>query len=116
MRWHSWAIVAVLATSVSGCGSIGERSLAGAFNSPGQYDVFTCQDIENYTGSYLKKKDELEQLMSRASQNAGGDFVNIIAYRGEYAQNRGRLADLAKAKEDKQCAVNSKFSSGRSVF
>ena len=54
--------------------------------------------------------------MSRASQGAGGDFVNAIAYRGEYAQGRGDLAELAKAKSDKQCAVDSKFSSGRAVF
>jgi hypothetical protein len=54
--------------------------------------------------------------MGRASQGAGGDFVNTIAYRGEYAQGRGDLAELAKAKSDKQCAVDSKFSSGRAVF
>ena len=54
--------------------------------------------------------------MPYASQGAGGDFVNTIAYRGEYAQARGELAELAKAKAEKQCAVDSKFSSGRAVF
>ena len=43
-------------------------------------------------------------------------FVNTIAYRGEYAQTRGQLAELASAKADKQCATESKFSSGRAVF
>ena len=54
--------------------------------------------------------------MARASQGAGGEFVNTIAYRGEYAQGRGELIELAKAKADKQCAAESKFSSGRAVF
>ena len=54
--------------------------------------------------------------MARASQGAGGEFVNTIAYRGEYAQTRGELVELAKAKADKQCATESKFSSGRAVF
>ena len=59
---------------------------------------------------------ELEQLMARSSQGAGGEFVNTIAYRGEYAQGRGDLIELAKTKADKQCASESKFSSGRAVF
>jgi hypothetical protein len=54
--------------------------------------------------------------MSRASQSAGGEFVNTIAYRGEYAQAKGDEIELAKAKEEKRCAIDSKFSSGRSVF
>ena len=43
--------------------------------------------------------------MARASQGAGGEFVNAIAYRAEYAQGRGDLSELAKARADKQCAV-----------
>ena len=90
--------------------------MAGAFTSPGKYDIYTCEDVERQIIGIRARQTELEQVMGRASQGAGGDFVNTIAYRGEYAQGRGDLAELAKAKSDKQCAVDSKFSSGRAVF
>jgi hypothetical protein len=112
-------IVAILAVAagLAGCGSVSERTWAGAFTSPGKYDIYTCSDIERQLTGVKARQIELEQLMGRASQGgAGGDFVNTIAYRGEYAQGNGELAELAKAKSDKQCAVDSKFSSGRAVF
>ena len=109
-------MLALLAAGLSGCGSVSERTLAGAFTSPGKYDIYTCADIERTAASIKLRQVELEQAMARASQGAGGDFVNTIAYRGEYAQGNGELAELAKAKSDKQCAVDSKFSSGRAVF
>jgi hypothetical protein len=109
-------MVALLAAHLAGCGSVGERTEAGAFTSPGKYDLYTCEDIDRQIRGIQARQTELEQVMSRASQSAGGDFVNTIAYRGEYAQGRGELAELAKAKSDKQCAVDSKFSSGRAVF
>ena len=109
-------MVALLAAGLAGCGSVSERSVAGAFTSPGKYDVYTCEDVDRQMISIRARQIELEQVMGRASQGAGGDFVNTIAYRGEYAQGRSDLAEMAKAKSDKQCAVDSKFSSGRAVF
>jgi hypothetical protein len=109
-------MVALLTAGLAGCGSVSERTEAGAFTSPGKYDLYTCEDVERQALSIRARQTELEQVMNRASQGAGGDFVNTIAYRGEYAQGRSELAELAKAKSDKQCAVDSKFSSGRAVF
>ena len=109
-------MVALLAAGLAGCGSVGEGTGAGAFTSPGKYDIYTCADIDRQIIGIKARQTELEQVMGRASQGAGGDFVNAIAYRGEYAQGRGDLAELAKAKSEKQCAVDSKFSSGRAVF
>ena len=109
-------MVALLAAGLAGCGSVSEGTGAGAFTSPGKYDIYTCEDIDRAANSIRTRQTELEQVMGRASQGAGGDFVNAIAYRGEYAQGRGDLAELAKAKSEKQCAVDSKFSSGRAVF
>jgi hypothetical protein len=109
-------MAALVAACLAGCGSVNDRNLAGAFTSPGKYDIYTCEDIERQVIGIKARQTELEQAMGRASQGSGGAFVNTIAYRGEYAQGRGELAELAKAKSDKQCAVDSKFSSGRAVF
>ena len=78
--------------------------------------MYTCADVESGIAGLLVRQRELEQLMARASQGAGGEFINTIAYRGEYAQARGELVELAKAKADKQCASENQFSSGRAVF
>jgi hypothetical protein len=119
-QWRGVVVAVLLAAGLgvglAGCGSVSDRSWAGAFTSPGKYDIYTCEDIERQILATRTRQVELEQAMGRASQGAGGDFVNTIAYRGEYAQGRGDLAEMAKAKSDKQCAVDSKFSSGRAVF
>ena len=55
--------------------------------------------------------------MARASQGAGGEFVSAIAYRARVCARRAASCiELAKAKADKQCAADSKCSSGRAVF
>jgi hypothetical protein len=110
------AAAVLLSFGLAGCGSISERTAAAAFTSPGKFDVYTCQDIETSAATLKKRQLELEQLMARASKGSGGEFVNIIAYRGEYAQGRGELVEMNKALADKQCATESKFSSGRAVF
>jgi hypothetical protein len=114
--WPRTAVAASLVAGLTGCGSISDRTAAAAFTSPGKYNVYTCEDVERTLTALRARQVELEQLMARASQSAGGEFVNTIAYRGEYAQGRGDLIELAKAKAEKQCAADSKFSSGRAVF
>ena len=103
------AVAAMLMVGLAGCGSISDRTAAAAFTSPGKYNIYTCQDVERSIAGCARRQVELEQLMARASQGAGGEFVNTIAYRGEYAQGRGDLIELAKAKADKQCAAESKY-------
>lgn len=115
--WPRLAAAAILMAGLAGCGSISDRTAAAAFSSPGKYNVYTCEDVERTIAALRVRQVELEQLMARASQGgAGGEFVNTIAYRGEYAQGRGDLVELAKARADKQCVADSKYSSGRAVF
>jgi hypothetical protein len=106
----------LMAAGLAGCGSISERTAAAVFTSPGKFEVYTCQDIERTALRLRIRQTELEQLMARSSQGSGGEFVNIIAYRGEYGQGRGELVELLKAQADKRCASDSQFSSGRAVF
>jgi hypothetical protein len=111
-----FAIAAAVMAALSGCGSVNEQTWAATATSPGKFGIYTCDEIEPLISAYRARINELEQLMSRASQGAGGEFVNTIAYRSEYTQTRGFMAELEKAKIDRQCAANSKFSSGRAVF
>jgi hypothetical protein len=110
------AAAVLLAASLAGCGTISENTAASAFIAPGKFQLYTCDDVQERTRFLRQRQVELEQLMARASQSSGGDFINSIAYRSEYLQTRGELTELKQVVSDKQCAVDSKFSSGRAVF
>jgi hypothetical protein len=106
-----------VAVSLAGCASSGGITDGGdAFVAPNKYAMYTCPDLSDRTKAVRARQVELEQVMDRSSQGAGGEFVNAIAYRTEYAQTRGELRLLAKAEEERQCAVQSDRSSGRAVF
>lgn len=105
-----------LAACLGACGSISDQATGSAFVSPGKYNIYTCSDIDTQVLAMRKRNTELEQLMARASQSAGGEFINTLSYRTEFLQTRGELAELSRAAADKQCAVDSKFSSGRALF
>jgi hypothetical protein len=107
---------ALLASALTACGTISEQTATTAFTDPGRYDVYACQDIDRQAKDLHKRQTELEQLMARAEQGAAGTFVSSLAYRTDYLQVRGELNELNKAAAAKQCAIDSKYASGRAVF
>ena len=109
-------LAATLAVVLGACGTISDQTTAAALVSPGKYNFYSCSDIDARVLELRKRQTELEQLMARASQSAGGEIINALSYRTEYLQTRGDLAELSKTSADKQCAVDSQFSSGRAVF
>ena len=82
----------------------------------GRYKLYTCDQIAGTINGTRARQIELEQLMARASQGAGGAFINAIAYRSEHRQNLDMLIELKREAEAKHCVTESKFSSGRAVF
>jgi hypothetical protein len=112
----SAAIAMALAYAVGGCSAIPEQAASVFSTSPGKFDMYPCDNIEPMIRALRARRIELEQLMARASQDTGGAFVSAIAYRTEYEQAGSDLKELDKAGADKQCAIGSKFSSGRAVF
>jgi hypothetical protein len=117
LRWRHFGMGLVLVLGLAGCASSGGITDGGdALVSPNKYAMYTCLDLSDRTKAVRARQIELEQVMDRASQGAGGALVSAIAYRTEYAQTRGELRLLAKAEEEQQCAVRSDRSSGRAVF
>jgi hypothetical protein len=105
-----------LALGLAGCGSISDEAAGRAMMAPGRYGSFPCPNIDERIQAVRTRRIELEQLMARSSQSAGGEFVNAIAYRSEYVQTGGELQELARAAADKKCAAESQYSSGRQVY
>jgi uncharacterized protein YceK len=111
-----FAAVVFLATGLAGCGSVGSLAEGDAFVAPNKYAMYTCPELNDRAKAVQARQVELEQVMDRAAQGAGGAFVNAIAYRTEYAQTRGELRLLAKAEEERHCAVRSHWSRGGALF
>jgi hypothetical protein len=105
-----------LALGLAGCGSLSDETAGRAMMAPGRYDTFPCPNIDERIQAVRTRRIELEQLMARSSQSAGGEFVNALAYRSEYVQTGGELQELARASADKKCAAESRYSSGRQVY
>jgi hypothetical protein len=107
----------LLAVGLAGCASpISEDTAVTLTMSPGVYDIYSCDNIAASIVGARARQIELEQLMARASQGTGGAFVSAITYRSEYLQTRATLVELKRAASAKQCATESKYSSGRAVF
>jgi hypothetical protein len=102
--------------ALAACGTISDEFGGRAAVSPGKYTIYPCPNIEARIIETKRRRTELEQLMARSSQSAGGEFVNAIAYRTEYVQTGGDLEELSRASSEKKCAVDSKYSSGRTVY
>ncbi len=108
-------LLAVLA----GCGS--STSMSDQFGSsvwvtPGKYAYHDCKQAQTIDLRYANRQKELEELMARASQGAGGQVIGQLAYRTEYQQVLGERQQLAKALVDRQCYIESPRSSERTVF
>jgi hypothetical protein len=104
-----------LIATCAGCGTM-DQVETKLMTDPSRYTVYDCSNIESSMSAARVRNDEIEQLMSRAAQGTGGAFVNLVAYRTEYLQNKGRMAAMKKAAAEKKCAIDSEYSSRRSVY
>jgi hypothetical protein len=115
-RWLLACSGLLVTLALAGCGTISDEVGGRVAVSPGKYDIYPCPNIEARIIDTKRRRIELEQLMARSSQSAGGEFINAIAYRTEYVQTGGDLEELARASAEKKCAVDSKYSSARTVY
>ena len=115
MRKHFRVTAISLIATCAGCGTMDQVGTE-LMTDPSKHTVYDCTNIESAMSAARVRNDELEQLMSRAEQSTGGAFVNLVAYRTEYLQNKGRMAAMKKVATEKRCAIDSEFSSRRSVY
>jgi hypothetical protein len=67
--------------------------------APGKYILFNCQQLDQAAKTNQKRIAELEALMAKS----GNEFANAVAYRPEYLQLRGEIADMRRESADKKC-------------
>jgi hypothetical protein len=94
------ALLAV--ASISGRAAAMDDDTAARFLvAPGRYVLFNCQQLVIQENENQKRMHELEALMAKS----GNEFVNAMAYRPEYLQLRGEVADIRHEAADKKCKL-----------
>jgi hypothetical protein len=77
--------------SLSGCASMGDGFMSGAFVDPAKYDYFDCKQLEAERTRLTKRVAELQGLIDKAGTGTGGVVVGEIAYRNEFISMRAQL-------------------------
>lgn len=111
VRPHVCIIVAVLIV-MAGCTS---HDLATTASRPGKFRTFSC-DLLNKRGVELVKRErELDDLMQKAKQGAGGELAVAIAYQNEYSIVQGDLREIELTGAERNCALKFRTVSERAV-
>lgn len=71
--------------------------------SPGKYQLYSCAQLAGLEPPLRTREGELVVLIAKAESGPGGALAANLAYRGEYLQVRGELAELGKATAAKNC-------------
>jgi hypothetical protein len=93
------ALAALTLTACAGNDDMTARMLV----APGKYTLFNCPQLAQQATTNLKRQHELEGLMAQAGTGSGGQMVSAVAYRPQYLQLRGEMADLRQTAADKKC-------------
>lgn len=104
------------ALSLLGCAGASNDLAGSMMVSPAMFSAYDCTQLDQTARGLRARITEMEQLMARASQGAGGEFVNAVAYRSEYEYTRGMHKEVVRTAANKNCTSQSNWSSERSVF
>ena len=115
IRSISALLVALVVPLLGGCGLLGD-SATSAFVSPGKFDYYTCDQLTDSGRTFTARERELSELIERAAQGPGGEFVGKVAYRTELMQTRGSLKQIVEVSERKNCTSQSKWQSDRALW
>src|SRR5664279_6475408 len=96
------AAAALVAISLAGC-AMSDDSLSSFLVTPGNYVLFSCDDIARTAKTTQARQKELEQLMAKASTDTGGQLISDATYGAEYATTRGQMKNLRAAAAERKC-------------
>ncbi|MEJ2377689.1 MAG: hypothetical protein P8Y53_11385 [Pseudolabrys sp.] len=102
LPWRLAALV-LAAGLLAGCAGSEGDSASRFLVAPGKYVLFDCAHIKQQAEQNSKRQEALEGLMAKAGNGAAGRMVSAVAYKPEYLQLRGEMADLRREAIDKKC-------------
>ncbi len=101
------AILALVAGAcLAGCATPNgapDDSMSSYLVSPGKYQLYSCPQMAALEPPLRAREGELVVLIAKAESGPGGAVAATLAYRADYLQTRGELAELGKASAAKNC-------------
>lgn len=97
------AVLVLTAGLLAGCAAGHEDATARFLVAPGRFVLFNCAQIAQQADGNSKRQRELEALMVKAGSGSAGRLVSDVAYKPEYLQLRGEMADLRQEAINKKC-------------
>jgi len=96
------AAISIAAFALANCS---EDRLSRFVVAPGKYTFYTCDEIATAIKNYTARKEELRQLMARASTDPAGRLIGTMTYESDYLSAVGELRDLRATAADKNCSA-----------
>ena len=93
---------AALAAALSGC-AMSDDQMGRLLVAPNKYVIYNCDEIARELQITGAREKELQQLMARASTDAGGRLVSSLAYDSDYLTARGEINELRATAAAKHC-------------
>ncbi len=87
---------------LAGCAT---NEMLSPYAAPGKYDFLDCSSINERIKAMSAREQQLDELMTRASEASGGFLVNAIAYQDDLNIARANLRELRKAADAKHCTL-----------
>lgn len=98
-RSITWLAALAAALCGAAAASADDDMMTNFLVAPGKYVLFNCQQLDVAAKLNRTRMAELEALMARS----GSELANAIAYRPEYLQLRGEMADMRREAAEKKC-------------
>lgn len=92
----------VLVAPLGGCAGTSGQSQS-FFAQPGKFHFLRCQDIAQRSMATAKREQELNSLIDRANQGAGGPVISAMVYGPELEQTRADARQLQETANEKNC-------------
>ena len=93
-------LAAVCVCSITGgCAFAPDTDTFSPYAEPGKYDFLDCPSIANRFKAASARERQLNELMTRASEDAGGAIVNAMVYQDDLNSARATQRSLRKAAE-----------------
>lgn len=97
---------------VTGCSS---HDLVTSASRPGKFRLYNCDQLDKRGAEVLKRERELDELMQKARQGAGGEVAVAIAYQNEYNIAVGDLREIELTAAERNCVLKFRSVSERAV-
>jgi len=95
---------ALLSALLSACGT-SDDTIGRFLVAPDKFVLYSCAELAERATALAERQRELERLIAKAGDDAGGRLVSTVAYRSDYVSVRGEMNELRTAAAAKNCKL-----------